>query len=252
MRLIYREIDKVPSVWIKKAGKVTAKIQKAKTANGRRKIISRNSAWWGKLKKALLEMSSNKCWYTEADDCVSDWHVDHFRPKSVYPWLAFDWKNYRIAGAKPNRKKSNTFPLEEGGLRATMKAQGRREISLLLDPTSAADVQLVTFDEEGKVKPAYPKDPMCCARVDLTREWLDLDTERLIGKRQAIWNDVRDKITELRTYLDSGQSMENGICSATAKARAREIRAATKKKSAFSAVAKACIRANRAEWVYDL
>jgi len=58
-------------------------------------------------------MSHGKCWYSEAPDAVSDWHVDDYRSKKRtldedkteydgYHWLAFDWKNYRIAGSFPN------------------------------------------------------------------------------------------------------------------------------------------------------
>ena len=74
-------------------------------------FIDANSGVWGEIKNELLEMSHGKCWYSEAPDAVSDWHVDHFRPKKRaldedktehegYYWLAFDWKNYRIAGSQ--------------------------------------------------------------------------------------------------------------------------------------------------------
>ena len=84
-------------------------------------------------------MSCLKCWYSEAPDAVSDWHVDHFRPKKRtldedktehegYHWLAFDWRNYRIAGSYTNsphrdgqgvtRGKWDYFPLANGSVRA--------------------------------------------------------------------------------------------------------------------------------------
>jgi len=77
------------------------------------KIIEQNSGLWRELQDWLCEKSYGKCWYTEARDSISYWHVDHYRPKAKikdlnnveydgYWWLAFNWKNYRLAGSATN------------------------------------------------------------------------------------------------------------------------------------------------------
>ena len=78
-----------------------------------------------RIRNWLLEQFHNKCWYTEAQDAVSSFHVDHFRPKTRaldlegnacegYWWLAFEWTNYRISGQLINVKKKDLFPIVEG------------------------------------------------------------------------------------------------------------------------------------------
>ena len=85
-------------------------------------FIANRSAIWRQLRPILEGISNEKCWYSEARDKVSYWEVDHYRPKKLYPWLAFDWKNFRLCGAKPNRKKTDEFPLEDEVSRATLAA----------------------------------------------------------------------------------------------------------------------------------
>ena len=72
-------------------------------------FLGTKSAIWTELKPVLASLSDGKCWYTEAKDRVSYWEVDHFRPKKVYPWLAFDWANFRLCGANPIERKPMSF-----------------------------------------------------------------------------------------------------------------------------------------------
>ncbi len=37
--------------------------------------------------------------------------VDHFRPKSKYPWLAYEWTNYRLSRSKINLRKGDAEDL---------------------------------------------------------------------------------------------------------------------------------------------
>lgn len=52
--------------------------------------------------------SYSGCW-TKAripgDSTICDSSVDHFRPKSKYPHLAYEWTNYRLARARLNNNK---------------------------------------------------------------------------------------------------------------------------------------------------
>ena len=54
-----------------------------KTARQKRAaLFDKYAALWSELKPTLSRWSYDKCWYTEAREAVSDYHVDHFRPKS--------------------------------------------------------------------------------------------------------------------------------------------------------------------------
>lgn len=255
MRYIYLDASKIDADWLKKATEITSKIQAEADHSKRRELIKKNAALWGKpeIKDALLAMSLGKCWYTEADDCVSDWHVDHFRPKASYQWLAFDWTNYRISGGIPNRKKSDKFPLCDDTKCATFEAQGLiEEEPLLLDPTKLGDADLITFDEQGQFKPANPDDPATAGRVEETRDRLNLDDERLIKRRQSVWNSCRDKVDQIRGLIDAEVNKEKAIMSDTVKKLASEVKDAAKPGAPFSAVTKAFLRKTGAEWVNDI
>ena len=255
MRYIYLDASKIDEDWLKKATDLTAKINAEEDPEKRRKLIKKNAALWGKpaIKSALLDMSFKKCWYTEADDCVSDWHVDHFRPKADYHWLAFEWTNYRISGGIPNRKKSDNFPQIGDAKCATFEAQDlAHESPKILDPANPDDPALVTYDEQGTVKSARPNDTETNDRVDVTCEFLDLNSERLIGKRQEIWNACQTKADQIRKLVAGNANIAAALTSDHVKELASELKKATKPQAPFSSVAKAFVRIAGCEWVYDI
>jgi uncharacterized protein (TIGR02646 family) len=253
LRYIYVDRSKISAEWLKKADKVTAEICAEDDEERRKEIIKKRSALWGELKTTLLDMSHQKCWYTEADDCVSDWHVDHFRPKDHYQWLAFDWKNYRIAGAKPNRKKSIHFPLHDQSTRASFEAPDiSPEHPRLLDPTVPDDIELILFDEEGVLKNAQPDNKDAEGRIALSSKLLDIDGERLITMRQDIWNRCQSKIDNVRSFVIEKRNCDDALQSKAIKDWAAELRTMESPNSAFSKVAKCCIETNGVRWVRDI
>lgn len=150
-----------PESWLKKAKKLTKKLNEASTQAERNQIIDDNSKIWGELKDWLLRLSDGKCWFSEACDIYSHMDVEHFRPKKSainmngteregYWWLAFDWTNFRICGNVGNRKKGMFFPLLPGSPVATSDHRiVEDEHPYFLDPTNEADPYLLSFNEEG-------------------------------------------------------------------------------------------------------
>ncbi len=85
------------------------------------------------VRGALRAMHGWSCAYCQratADD------VDHFRPKSLYWWLAYSFTNYFLSCVTCNsRRKREGFPLIKGGQRATYASQALDdEPRLLIDP----------------------------------------------------------------------------------------------------------------------
>jgi len=71
-----------------------------------------NKEFWKRAKKQLKEESAGKCAYCEAEtSVVAHGDVEHFRPKSVYWWLAYCYENYLYSCQLCNQtyKKAN-FP----------------------------------------------------------------------------------------------------------------------------------------------
>lgn len=72
-----------------------------------------DSQTWGKSKEQLLKESENKCAYCEAPlKVVAYGDVEHYRPKSVYWWLAYNYDNYLASCTLCNQAfKRDNFPL---------------------------------------------------------------------------------------------------------------------------------------------
>jgi uncharacterized protein (TIGR02646 family) len=157
---------KLDGNWIESANRLRTELDAAPGAPERKKIIDDNGDVWRDLKPTLRTIADTKCWYCETKADRSDNAVDHFRPKSYYWWLAFDWKNFRYSCTFCNSRrrdpdsdqvggKQDNFPLAGGSARATGPATVRDEDPLLLDPFVYDDHRLIWFDETGLTK-AHP------------------------------------------------------------------------------------------------
>lgn len=78
------------------------------------------SAGWKPAKGQLKRESNGKCAYCEAStDTVAHGDVEHFRPKSLYWWLAFCYDNYLFACQVCNQvHKGDNFPVTTARLAA--------------------------------------------------------------------------------------------------------------------------------------
>ena len=74
-----------------------------------------DSSIWGKSKVQLLIESKNKCAYCEAPlKAVAYGDVEHYRPKSIYWWLAYCYENYLVSCTLCNQAfKKDKFPLAD-------------------------------------------------------------------------------------------------------------------------------------------
>jgi hypothetical protein len=108
---------------------------------------------WGKTKSHLQLESANKCAYCEADTAtVAYGDVEHFRPKSVYWWLALCVDNYVYSCQICNQKhKGDRFPIRGQALAApklprsipkTAAARKRLAAAIAPDPFSAKESAL--------------------------------------------------------------------------------------------------------------
>lgn len=271
--MIYIPLDnKIPNEnWCRRAKDATDKLLAMDDKVERRKFIKDNSHLWSELKKWLLEMSFGKCWYSEAREIVSDYDVDHFRPKNRaknldgterdgYWWLAFNHKNFRISGIICNRPhkdenqqirgKGDFFPLSE----RCVPAQGPHddlddELIYLLDPTNRDDPLLLTFDETGYPKPTAEEGTWNYRRAEITIARLYLDYSPLVDERKKIWNNCSLLIIE-------AQNLMKGDMSISRKQRLRKIfedlRQMASPRAELSATAKACLLSSGNTWARAL
>ena len=133
--------------------------------------IKWTSAKWKSAKKRLKFETSGKCAYCEAStDVVAHGDVEHFRPKSTYWWLAYDFDNYVFACQICNQiYKGDNFPISGQRLGSPLMpnaqpadAQLTQLVqSLVRDVTSTTDEELVALwgAEDADLIHPYLEDP---------------------------------------------------------------------------------------------
>lgn len=263
---VIQDASKIPQEWLDKVAALQTQLDQLATPAQRSDFIDQHREVWGEIKNQLLEMSHGKCWYSEAPDAVSDWHVDHFRPKNRaldadrtehegYQWLAFNWKNYRIAGSFPNsphrdgdgatRGKWDYFPLAHDSVRGTWDHRDcSHEICLLLDPVKPNDPKLLTFDEEGIPIPSDAQNPIAVHKVKTTVRFLYLDSPRLIAARKKKWREMMEWIEEYRRCCPEKYADCRPDDFARFERCRDRFRTLTDPASPYAATARACLRAN--------
>jgi len=155
------------------------------------------------VKRALKQMFGTKCCYCEAKvDAVSYRHVEHFRPQSIFPRLAYKWSNLLFACERCNSThKGDRFPLGMSGTqsqpnRTSPCALDDKDDGVLIDPCrddlsehfeyefierpeeDFIDVVLVCKSRRGELS----RDVYGLTRVDLVDDW----REHILG----IQNDI--------------------------------------------------------------
>ncbi|SHN24159.1 hypothetical protein SAMN05216593_116128 [Pseudomonas asturiensis] len=245
-----------PQDWLEEASRITSALASAESDEERDNLIEKHATLWrdDRIRNWLLGLFNNKCWYTEAQESVSAYHVDHYRPKgrvndiartkpeSGYWWLAFDWQNYRICGQLINVKKSDVFPLFEGD-RATHGTPSslRLEAPFIIDPLTD-DASLISFemDEDGcRAVPMPGAEEDDCARVAATIEIIGLNRlDRLNQKRAEVWRECQEKLSSYNAAAGEPlvlRSLRRAMI-------VEDLRKRVRYQSELSSVAEACIR----------
>jgi uncharacterized protein (TIGR02646 family) len=253
MKYIYFDMVSISDEWLKKANAAKTEALAKPDDKSRQAFLAKKSTIWGELKPTLEILSDGKCWYSEAKDKVSYWEVDHYRPKKLYPWLAFDWANFRLSGGKPNRKKTDEFPLEDESCRACAASPDTSaERPLLLDPVSWGDPRLLTFKADGEPTCAVPANELAVRRVRETVSALGLDSPILCDARREKWRNCEIKIKRLRDIVELNRQRENPDAAAFSRDLCRDIGALFDDRAEFTATAKACAAELEADMVVEL
>src|SRR5262249_45927986 len=110
------------------------------------------SSVWQSARPALEQAFFNKCVYCETPlGVTSRGDIAAFRPKSLYPWLAYEWENLLLACSGCNHAKADRFPLEDEKRRAPRPELVMPERPLLLNPCEDQPDEHLTFADNGQV-----------------------------------------------------------------------------------------------------
>lgn len=112
------------------------------------------------VRGALYSFHGRVCAYCQCALPANDpGDVEHFRPKAIYWWLAYEFKNYLLSCGLCNRVyKKERFPLPDGVLHCSYENRHEidREGFLLLDPAADPVEDWLFFDFENPICPAVP------------------------------------------------------------------------------------------------
>lgn len=144
-------------------------------------------AIWGRAKRAIASMSHRKCAYCETPiNAERSAAVEHFRPKSLFPSLVYDWVNYFLGCGGCNGAKSDRWPA--GGI-------------CYVRPDESDPETLFLFREDGRMEAVDAGGP-----ADFTIKDLDLNREWLVRPRARA---IQNSLEELTDVLDQAEVPED-------------------------------------------
>ncbi|MEG1400795.1 HNH endonuclease [Bacteroides sp.] len=144
-------------------------------ANSDRKVPDgiKNKYNHSDIKKALIKETHGKCMYCESYiSAVAPEHIEHYRPKAVYPEQTFEWSNLGLACPWCNIKKSDAFD------------EACAIVNPYIEDPDDFFVSLGTF--------VYHKPNN--KRAELTEHLLELNRPELIEGRKHILDNIRPLI----------------------------------------------------------
>ena len=122
--------------------------------------------YWSRAASNLHSAYSGLCAYTTMHLADTS-SVDHFLPKKKYPYLAYEWDNYRLARQRINTQKGNT---EE-----------------ILDPFKIKIGWFVLDLPSCLIRPGDEIDPKIKKRVDSTINILRLNADDRLVQERCNW-----------------------------------------------------------------
>jgi uncharacterized protein (TIGR02646 family) len=251
--------------WRAKAKALSDKLDAAGSKEERDQIIDGNGALWSELKEWLVKLSKGKCWFSEARDVYSHWDIEHYRPKKAardldgstrdgYWWLAFDWHNFRICGNVGNRKKGGFFPLREGTHQATPGDRNiEDEFPYLLDPTRPDDPLLLSFDENGDVKPLADLDDWSKSRAEESIKRYKLrEHEPLMEARRDVWSQCAREVNLCQRLMNELSQHPSATKKEEVRQQMLKLKEMASFQAEFSAAACECLRTRSEQWAQRL
>ena len=219
-----------PANWDEKAAEWHRQLAGARNKSEEIKRIGNK---WKGFKTGFIRHFGDKCWYSEVSRVMTDFDVDHFRPKGAirgadgstikkvvggvvrehpgYWWLAFESKNYRYSCIFSNRPrdkggKHDYFPLVDETQRVWNQCDfsGHKvEGVKLLDPCSLKDVALLSHDKiPGTVQSRFEKEnhPTFYSRVRESCKRYNLNHKTIKNARSRVIRDVKEALAFLENY----------------------------------------------------
>ena len=152
------------------------------------------------VQKKLIEIYHLKCAYCEKNLLDAPKHIEHYRPKDTYYWLAYSWDNLLLSCGSCNSSKGTKFQIKKTivtydnesfeDIHSLGNSYDVIEEPMIINPEKEDILNKLIFDKEGNISSLDD-------RVIYTiNEVCNLNREELIQKRVKLLNDFINKINE--------------------------------------------------------
>ncbi len=158
------------------------------------------------IKQKLNEIYNCKCAYCETK--VEQYHIEHYRPKSLYYWLVYSWDNLLLCCPFCNENKSASFAAANQAdinsisindihnLRDTYDSLENPE---MINPEKTDISSLLKFNKEGIICSTDKNVSSLIGICKLERDWLN-------KRRKELYDDFEKKILARKYEFQNGDN----------------------------------------------
>jgi uncharacterized protein (TIGR02646 family) len=227
--------EEVPKTLSKRGKEETLKLC-AEYDRGEREFEINSKIYGSKtIKNKLKKAQHGKCCYceTRATPPPSYGDVEHFRPKSHYYWLTYDWDNLLFSCERCNRSfKRAKFPLENPDDQAKSHSDDiTKERPLLINPANENPEDFISFN--GMMAVAIDDNE----KGRTTIKVLGLNESDVVNVRERVYNELRNKYLLIVDLQNKDIDLEQEISGLN-----EYLEIACKSTEPFAAMARAALR----------
>ena len=165
------------------------------------------------IKEKLTDLYHHKCAFCETR--VEQLHVEHYRPKTYYYWLAYSWDNLLLACPTCNECKVQKFDVKtkkavysltvDKKINKLGRIYDRIEHPLLVNPEAIDPELYLTYDETGAM---YSTEPCFIWTIDAC----NLNRTYLKDERRKILNEIKHKVNQRKfVYKNNKKELKTAI-----------------------------------------
>jgi uncharacterized protein (TIGR02646 family) len=167
------------------------------------------------VQKKLKDIYHLKCAYCEQKLLDAPKHIEHYRPKNTYYWLAYSWDNLLLSCGSCNSSKGIKFQIKKTIVAYTHESfedihnfgnsYDTIEEPMVVNPEKEDVLSKLIFNKEGNISSLDD-------RVIYTiNEVCNLNREELIQKRVSILNDFISSVNGYIFLMENENELKNNV-----------------------------------------
>jgi uncharacterized protein (TIGR02646 family) len=169
---------------------------------------------------ALKNIYNNKCAYCEQR--IEQSHIEHYRPKKIYYWLAFSWDNLILACPTCNQNKGINFDIDgtsiefqdsDANIRSIHNSGTNYdliELPKMVNPETTNPLENIRFHKSGLIQSSD-------TRIAYTIEKCKIDRPDLNDQRRTLLNSFQEDIRSVLLENKDPNDQKVGISTIVSK-----------------------------------